>query len=187
MGTWLNNQRKIHGTFRYLIAPEYHKRCEVCVKADIDPCLHPDRPKAIHFHALFGEYKGDLVDRGHKDKHGRAKLDIDSFQLGISTAIKIDPSLDNHQRVAGYVAKYITKEMPKFHGKQRYWRSNGLQLPLKILNPLLTEQDKKQFELTFENKRRTVFELRGDLANAELARITNYGRPREDDLRAVEW
>jgi len=187
MSVWLNNQRVIRGPFRYIIVPEYHKRCEDCVNTNNDPCSHPDAPKAIHFHALFGGYEGNLVDRGHKDKHGRTKYDIDSFQLGISTAIKIDPSLDDRMSVAGYVSKYMTKEMPKFHGKQRYWRSNGLLLPVKILNPLLTEQDKERFQVTYDSKTKTTLQLRGELTAADIERISNYGGPREDDLRVVEW
>lgn len=187
MGTWLNNQRRLHGAFRYLIAPEYHKNCEICVKANVKDCPHSDAPKALHFHALFGDYKGSIVDRNHVDDDGRKKYDIDSYRLGMATAKKIESSLDDHQKVAHYVAKYITKDMPKFHGKQRYWRSNGLKLPLKMLNPLLTQQDMERFNLLFESKDTATFELREELTGAELARIANYGLPREDDLRVTEW
>jgi hypothetical protein len=170
MGYWLNNQRHIHGAFRYLIAPEFHKD-----------------QKAIHFHALFGDYSGHLKDSGKKTKRGQAKHDIISYQLGLSTAIHITDNIEDHKKVANYVTKYVTKDMPRFHGKQRYWCSNGLKMPLKYLNPKLTGEDKAAFTSVSKSDYLEVFEINGQLSDNDLARICNYGNPREDDLRVAEW
>jgi len=37
--------------------------------------------------------------------------------------------IDNVEKVSSYVRKYITKDMPTFHGKNRYFCSQGLQRP----------------------------------------------------------
>ncbi len=165
MAYWLNNQRILHGNFKYLIVPEYHKD-----------------EKALHFHGLFAGYKGHLKDSGKKQK-GRTIFNIRSYRQGHSTAVQID----NLEKVSSYISKYLTKDMPKFKNKQRYWCSNGLKRPLKIVNPLLTEQDKLLFSPVYKDKQKEVFELRGQLPDNDIARIANYGRRRYDDLTVAEW
>lgn len=161
---WLNNQRNLHGKFGYLMVPEYHSDNE-----------------SIHIHGLFYGYNGNLVDSGKK-KNGRTIYNILSFRGGYTTAVKID----DLAKTAGYISKYITKDMPKFKGKQRYWRSNGLKMPLKIINPLLTTDDIELFTSIHKDKKSEVFEVRGQLNDNDLARIADYGKRRYDDLLVAE-
>ena len=57
---WLHNQRSHSPNLKYLIVPEFHKKCEECIKLKEKVCIHTDRPKAIHFHALIANYNGKL-------------------------------------------------------------------------------------------------------------------------------
>lgn len=113
MANWLKNQRMRNGKFAYLIVPEFHKD-----------------GKALHFHALFNEYPGELTDSGRNSK-GRRLYNLKSYTLGWNSAVKID----NIEKVSSYVKKYITKDMPQFRGKRRFWASTGLKRPIVIDNP----------------------------------------------------
>lgn len=72
MGYWLKNQRNRHGKFAYLLVPEFHA----------------DR-KSLHFHALFQDYKGVLVDSG-KTIRNRKAYNFQSYTLGFNSAVLID-------------------------------------------------------------------------------------------------
>ncbi len=124
MSRWLNNQQTRVGKFSYLIVPEFHKD-----------------GKSIHFHALFKDYAGELVDTGHRTKRGQPSLIVKSYTLGYSTAVEID----DIEKVGSYVKKYITKDMPQFNGKKRYWCSHGLTRPEKVLNPVTFPADMHHF------------------------------------------
>ncbi len=124
MSKWLNHQQERTGKFAYLIVPEFHKDGQ-----------------SIHFHALFKDYGGALVDTGHKTKRGQPSLVIKSYKLGYSTAVEID----DIEKVGSYVKKYITKDMPQFNGKKRYWCSHGLIRPDKVLNPVAFPADMRDF------------------------------------------
>ncbi|HEX8182083.1 MAG TPA: hypothetical protein VF575_00600 [Candidatus Saccharimonadales bacterium] len=124
MSRWLNHQQERAGKFSYLIVPEFHKD-----------------GKSIHFHALFKDYPGQLTDTGHKTKRGQTSYEIKSYKLGYSTAVKID----DIEKVGSYIKKYITKDMPQFNGKKRYWCSHGLQRPKKVMNPVVFPSDMKHF------------------------------------------
>jgi len=126
MQFWLNNQQKRVGKFGYLIVPEFH-----------------GDKKAIHFHALFSGYKGRLVDSGHKRKDGRVVYNIKGYTIGFSTATKIDTV--GVPLVASYVKKYITKDMPQFSNKKRYWCSHGLIRPMKVKNPVVFPYEYEKF------------------------------------------
>lgn len=165
MAYWLNNQRILHGNFKYIVVPEFHKD-----------------GKSIHFHALLKGYNGNLVNSGIQQK-GRDIHNITSFRNGFTTLVNID----DLEKVASYISKYLTKEMPKFKNKQRYWCSNGLKRPLKIVNPLLTAQDKLLFESVYLDKQKEILEYRGQLPDSEIARIADYGKRRYDDLSVAEW
>jgi len=160
MAYWLNNQRILHGKFSYIIVAEYHK------------------DGALHFHALLSGYEGNIVDSGIREK-GKIIYNIASWRAGFTKA----EYLDNKEKAAKYISKYFTKEMPKFKNRQRYWCSNGLKRPLRILNPVLTEADKALFETVFTDKQKEILEFRGQFSDNDLARIAVYGNPREDDLR----
>lgn len=159
MAYWLNNQRILHGNFAYLIVPEYHK------------------DGALHFHALFQGYKGDIESSGIFKK-GREVFNIKSYRGGHTEAYKID----NLRKTAAYLAKYLSKDMPKFKGKQRYWCSNGLLRPIKVVNPVLTEADKDKFLSVFSDRNKEIFELAGPLPQADLIRMSDKTQIPYDDL-----
>jgi hypothetical protein len=115
MSNWLDNQRRRKGKFSYAIVPEFHKD-----------------GKSLHFHALFKNYKGELTNSGIKQK-GKEIFNIPSYKNGYTTASYIQ----NQEKTASYVRKYITKDMPLFPGKKRYWVSNDLVRPEKIVNPYI--------------------------------------------------
>ena len=136
MSNWLFTQQKIHGKFQYLIVPEFHKD-----------------GKSIHFHALINNYKGKMVDSGHKI-NGRTTYNISSYRSGFSTAVEID----NHEKVSSYIRKYITKNMPKFENKKRYWSSTQLIRP-KTVAQLTTEIHRNNgYTQTFQKNGLTVYE-----------------------------
>lgn len=143
MSRWLKHQSERKGKFAYLIVPEFHKD-----------------GKAIHFHALFKGYKGELVDTGHRTKRGQISYVIPSYTLGYSTAIKID----NIEAVGSYIRKYITKDMPVFKGRKRYWCSHGLVRPKKIANPIIFDDDYASFEETYANDEMIISEARKRVA-----------------------
>jgi len=136
MSVWLKNQKRIHGTFKYLIVPEYHK----------------DR-KAIHFHALFSGYKGTLKKTKHK-KNGRSIFNVSSYKAGYSTAVIID----SPAKVSSYIRKYITKDMPQFTGKKRYWLSTGLNRPFIAINEDLLTNPFLQLSRTYEKNSMQIYE-----------------------------
>ena len=124
MSNWLKNQRKRKGKFKYLIVPEFHKD-----------------GSSLHFHALMKNYAG-VVKEAINPKTGEKILDgglqvysIPSYRSGFTSVKKIGDSTGDHARVGGYIRKYITKGMPLFFGKNRYWASSGLRLPLTEDNP----------------------------------------------------
>jgi len=112
MKKWLKNQRDIHGQFQYLIVPEFHKD-----------------NISLHFHALIKNYKGKLTDSGKKINKRKA-YNIKSYKLGFSTAVYID----NTEKVANYIKKYITKDMILLGNKNRYFCSKNLNRPIKTYN-----------------------------------------------------
>ncbi len=122
MSNWLKNQRKRKGVFQYLIVPEFHK----------------DK-LSIHFHALIDGYAGDVIraisSRTGKylKQAGHDVFEVPSYTLGFTNAKKIEP--DGYVKVGFYLQKYITKEMPLFLNKNRYWASRGLKKPKTQDNP----------------------------------------------------
>jgi hypothetical protein len=118
MAGWLDHQNQRVGKFDYVVVPEFHSD-----------------GKSIHFHALFKGYQGELIDSGHKRKDGRIVYNIANYHFGFSTATKIDA--EGVPLVASYIKKYISKDMPQFNNKKRYWCSQGLERPRKVRNPLM--------------------------------------------------
>lgn len=83
----------------------------------IVPELHSDG-KSYHFHGLVqGEL--DLT-------HWKGEVyNLNNFEFGYTTAMKIkDP-----QRVATYIAKYLTKDISVPKGRKCYWASRSLAKP----------------------------------------------------------
>lgn len=125
MHYWLKSQQKIHGNFDYIIVPEFHKD-----------------GKALHFHALLRGYKGKVTPaknpRNNNLLYTQAKhliFNLPGWRNGFSTASIIDADdSEGFEKVANYVTKYITKDMPTFPGKKRYWVSQSLVRPIKNQN-----------------------------------------------------
>lgn len=121
---WLKNQRNRNGKFRYITTPEYHKDNQ-----------------SLHFHALFGDYTGKIAQAVNPKtgrplvKRGTEVYQIDGYKLGFSNARVIGGSQEDRRKLAAYLKKYVTKDMPTFEGRQRYWVSKGLDLPLVEDNP----------------------------------------------------
>lgn len=132
MNNWLKNQKKrTSPNLKYLIVPEFHKD-----------------GKSLHFHALLAGYNGKLakainpeINKPRK-RNGKIRYNITSYTSGFTDAVKIGETFEDQQKLGYYVSKYITKDMPRFKNKNRYWASHGHRLPIAEDNPpleLLTE------------------------------------------------
>jgi hypothetical protein len=119
MKDWLKNQTKRNGKFLYLIVPEYHK------------------DGALHFHALFKNYTGKIVEGFNPltGKQLKEKHTLAGYKLGFSNARRIKQKAEDQGRVATYLSKYITKDLIVAQGKKRYWASTGLERPQIQYNP----------------------------------------------------
>lgn len=135
----IKNQRDRKHRFDYIIVPEYHSD-----------------NISIHFHALLANYPGDLMDSGKKTRRHQTIYNITDYRSGFSTATKIS----DKDKVAYYIKKYITKDMPQFQNKQRYWCSSNLIRPRKIMNPPLTILQKANFTPVIHTERLTVYHAR---------------------------
>jgi hypothetical protein len=121
---WLKNQRNRNGKFRYIVVPEFH-----------------GDKKSLHFHALIGGYAGK-VEQAINSKtgkplvqKGKATYQIPGYTLGYTNVKIIGSKPEDQSRLSAYLKKYITKDMPTFTNKQRYWVSKHLELPLIENNP----------------------------------------------------
>lgn len=112
MNNWIRNAKERHSKhLKYLIVAEHHKS------------------GAIHFHALFMNYEGQLKPSG-VFQNGREVFNIPHWHFGFSTCCKID----NHIAVAKYVSKYIGKDLITLGGQKSYYCSQGLMRPEKSHN-----------------------------------------------------
>ena len=124
MSKWLENQQQRYGKFKYLIVAEFHRDS-----------------KSIHFHALLKDYPGEVTPAANKYTgkliyhNGRQVYNFKGYTHGFSTFVEIDQDAKSTGAVAGYIKKYITKGMPNFPGKKRYWASRDLEKPIGIVNP----------------------------------------------------
>lgn len=157
---WVNHQRHQYGKFNYVLIPERHKTGE------------------LHFHGIFGNYKGPLKP-SKVMQGGRRVHNLTSYQSGFTTAVY----MDNKEKATNYVTKYITKEMPQFRGKQRYWCSNGLKRPLIILNPNTSILSEYEFIAT--EKEKHILEFFGQMADIDIARLANFNLPDYEDVYPV--
>jgi hypothetical protein len=121
---WLKNQRTRNGKFRYLVVPEFHKD-----------------GASLHFHALLGGYTGGIHQAINPKTNrpliqkGTTVFQISGYTLGFTNVKLIGTKQEDKTRLSAYLKKYITKEMPIFEGKQRYWVSKGLNTPNIENNP----------------------------------------------------
>lgn len=122
LSNWFHNQRSRKGPFKYLVVPEFHKD-----------------QQSLHFHCLFQDYKGEVkrsYNNGRPVTKGRRSIyEIPSYTLGFNNVQYINPDIESKTRVSFYIQKYITKEMPIFFGKNRYWASKSLNKPIFEDNP----------------------------------------------------
>jgi hypothetical protein len=124
MQRWLSNSHFNHSpNLKYLVVPEYHK------------------DKALHFHALISGYNGYLK-KSKVSQSGRQVYNLTGYRAGFSTAVKID----NHEAVASYVKKYITKQMPTLYGKRRFFASLNLERPTRTVNDFRVSSIPKLFK-----------------------------------------
>lgn len=157
MSQWLKNQRQLYGQFRYIIVPEHHK------------------DGALHFHALFADYKGHYAPYKNpktgktKTSHGNPLYTLTGYRLGYSS-LSIIPKKDI-PKVSSYVRKYIMKEMPIFHGKKRYFCSQGLDRPHTIPNPIIHPSDLLKFIPIYENDKFTMSQTNARIALPEQSVI----------------
>lgn len=110
MQKWLKKMRAKYGRFNYILIPE------------------PHNDGAIHFHGVFGGFKGVLKDSG-VIHDGKVVYNCEDYKYGFTTVTKIA----DKKACANYITKYITKQMvesPVQKGKKKYWSSRGLRLPV---------------------------------------------------------
>lgn len=110
---WMKDQNKRGAGFSWLMVPEQHKK------------------GGYHFHGLVqGElpvtpainpHTGDLI----KDKAGRQVYNIVSYKWGYTTATQVG----DMPKAAGYLTKYLSKDMTVPKGRKRYWASRSLMRP----------------------------------------------------------
>lgn len=121
MANWLKNQSKRKGKFQYLVVPEFHKD-----------------GKSLHFHALLTNYSGELKESRSANgrlikKYGKQIFEIPSYTLGFNNIQKLNKN--DRMKTAFYITKYISKDMPVFSGRNRYWVSKNLKKPVREYNP----------------------------------------------------
>jgi len=158
MSDWLKNQQKRVGYFQYLIIPERHKKCVECVAEKKAACSHDEAIKPIHFHAFLMGYKGK-IERATNPHTGkpllkkrRAIYQFPSYRAGFTNVERIKDDPKSRSRIAMYVAKYITKDMPLFANKNRYWVSLRLKIPTIVYNPpawYFEEKPEKVIEIKY--------------------------------------
>lgn len=159
--TWLKNQRKKNGLFRYVFVTERHK------------------DGVLHFHAVFGNYPGKLT-RAVSPKtgkllrpYGRQIYNLAEYKSGHTAVKKIGSKVEDRQKVASYIAKYITKDMVAEFGKKRYWCSRGLIRPITEKNPIWFSASPTAINIKPDHE----FKM-------DYGKILTYYRPEEKDFPA---
>lgn len=110
LNRWLDNRVRRNGLC-YLLCPEYHKD-----------------GKSIHFHGLMNENALRMVRavnaRTGKPlfRKGKAVYNIEDFPYGFTAVIRITGE-DATRRIAGYIFKYMKKQLCKIGG--RYFLAGG--------------------------------------------------------------
>jgi hypothetical protein len=126
---WFKNQRSRKGKICYLAVPEFH------------PKALKEGREELHFHILIKGFTGELREainpKNGKSlkRYGRQFYNIPSFTLGFTKVQYMDTTPETKAKISNYVSKYITKDMPQFFGKNRYYASKNLIRPQKIYNP----------------------------------------------------
>lgn len=150
---WLKNQRKRTSKFPYILVPEYHK------------------DGALHFHVLIGAYPGKLKESQNAKtgklimSHKKPVYEFPAFKSGFTKVQYVGDTVEDRQRVGGYIRKYITKEMISVFNQKRYWISQGLKKSPQEDNPKWYKKIKA--DDTYENEYGTLLTYR-DLDNKLL-------------------
>lgn len=93
----------------------------------IVPEQHKDG--AYHFHGLVS---GDL----DLTYHGGGVYNLNKFNYGFTTASRIKDG----QKIASYVAKYMSKQFTAPKGRKSYWASRSLQRPVEEYEVMTLEE-----------------------------------------------
>ena len=155
MQYWLQSQQKLYGKFDYVIVPEFHKD-----------------GVSLHFHALIRGFKGRLDKATNKktgelikSRSGKQVYNIPGFTHGFASATYLDNQPETKTKTANYITKYITKDMPNFSGKKRYWCSQSLARPVRRLNveeePYITNDN----VVVYESDNYTIYIVPNDQAS----------------------
>lgn len=126
--SWIDHVRRDHD-LRYLFVPE----------------LHEDG--AIHFHGLVWGIDDLMIDSGKVDGSGRQIFNISGYGLGWTTATMISDQV----KAAGYVLKYITKDIQAVSGgRRKYWSSRNLnRAPVYQLNSISSDSSYLRLALQY--------------------------------------
>lgn len=122
LSNWFRNQKKHSPNLQFLAVPEYHKN------------------GAIHFHCLMSNFNGQLKETSKKTKYGQTIYNATGYYSGFTEFVRIGERFDSqsydedYKRVAKYLTKYITKDMPMISGRRRYLVSEGLNRPIVRVN-----------------------------------------------------
>lgn len=109
---WLIVQRRLNPGMFYIIVPEFHKSGR------------------LHFHGLVGNVSNWKLEKAKKGNrlirvNGKQIYNLVNYKLGFSTLSFIE----DKQKVANYISKYVTKELIDLKHKKRYWYSRNLNKP----------------------------------------------------------
>lgn len=122
-----DNESRFKEMKRYLeVIRTRAKRADIELRYIVVPELH--KSGLIHFHGLFGGFKLNLVDSGHKFKNTKI-YNLEDFEAGF-TNFQLIRSKD---KISNYITKYITKNLldsPVSKNKKKYWCSKNLKLPV---------------------------------------------------------
>jgi len=136
MSDWFRDQRKKGNELDYLVVPEFHKD-----------------GKSIHFHAVIN---GNLnLTPTNIFQKGRRIYNISDYKKGFTTVVKID----HVGKVASYIRKYVTKDMPALKGKKRYWVSTRLERPQIYQHDLWTQNPFMDLSPVFETSDLAVYDI----------------------------
>lgn len=145
MQAWLRRQHHKNKEFQYIVVPEKHK------------------DGAIHFHALVNNWPFTL-NKSNVIQNNRRVYTIPFFKYGF-TNVQFIPE-EEKEKVANYIAKYITKDMVSLPNRRRYWASRNLKKPIVTYNSIYDTGLHEH--LTFHNEvmesaYNTIFEVPKDL------------------------
>lgn len=145
MQSWLRRQHQKNNDFKYIIVPEKHK------------------DGAIHFHALMNDYPF-ILKKTNVIQDSRRVYNIQAFRFGFTNATFL-PAEDK-EKVANYIAKYITKDMITLSNKRRYWSSRNLVKPNVYYNSVFDMGIQSKLDhttLSMETDYNSLYEVPKDL------------------------